>query len=327
MTSCDRWYQQDRLGGLRRFATAITVLNILGHTVLGFEQSWAHPLVALVTAYTMELLLEWVDARLSGRSARFAGGPRKLVDFLLSAHISAMAVSMLLYSNERLMPIVFGSAAAIASKTVLRLRDGNGSRHFMNPSNFGITLTLLLFPWVGIAPPYQFTAGLGALGDWILPLIIICSGTFLNRRFTRRVPLLAAWVVGFIVQAAFRHLSMGASFEAALVPMSGMAFLLFTFYMVTDPATTPSDRKAQIIFGASVAAAYGVLMASHIVFGLFFSLTAVTVLRAAGFAVRRLFAGAQRPVALPVPVPAPTLIGSAAEVLPQAPAAISGGQR
>jgi hypothetical protein len=30
----------DRLGGLRRFAVAITVLNILGHAFFGFEQSW-----------------------------------------------------------------------------------------------------------------------------------------------------------------------------------------------------------------------------------------------------------------------------------------------
>ncbi|MDB9427884.1 hypothetical protein PJW00_09835 [Microcystis aeruginosa LE3] len=34
-------YQPNRLAGLRRFAIAITFLNILGHTGLGFEQSSA----------------------------------------------------------------------------------------------------------------------------------------------------------------------------------------------------------------------------------------------------------------------------------------------
>ena len=38
----------DRLGGLRRFAVAITVLNILGHAFFGFEQSLAQPVAALV---------------------------------------------------------------------------------------------------------------------------------------------------------------------------------------------------------------------------------------------------------------------------------------
>ena len=30
----------------------------------------------------------------------------------------------------------------------------------MNPSNFGIAIVLLLFPWVAIAPPYHFTENL-----------------------------------------------------------------------------------------------------------------------------------------------------------------------
>src|SRR5262245_30717363 len=98
------WLRQapepNRLGGLRRFAIAITVLNVLGHTLFGFEQSWAQPLVALLTAYSMEILLEVIDASLNRRQPKFRGGVDTLVDFLLSAHITALAVSMLLYANE-----------------------------------------------------------------------------------------------------------------------------------------------------------------------------------------------------------------------------------
>ena len=36
--------------------------------------------------------------------------------------------------------------------------------------------------------------------------------------------------------------------------MTGMAFLLFTFYMVTDPATTPRAPLPQFAFGVAVAA-------------------------------------------------------------------------
>jgi hypothetical protein len=61
--------------------------------------------------------------------------------------------------------------------------------------------------------------------------------------------------------------------------MSGVAFLLFTFYMVSDPATTPFKFKNQIYFGAGVAFTYGILMSLHIVFGLFFSLFAVCSIR------------------------------------------------
>ena len=110
--------------GWCRFAVAITVLNLLGHTVLGFEQSWAQPLIALATTYLTELGLETVEARALGRRPRYAGGPGRLVDFLLPAHITGLAVSMLLYANERLAPVAFAAGVAIASKTLLRAPQG-----------------------------------------------------------------------------------------------------------------------------------------------------------------------------------------------------------
>ena len=270
----------DRLGGLRRFAVAITVLNILGHAFFGFEQSFAHPLVALAAAYSAELLLEFIDALCNHRAPRFkGGGARKFIEFLLSAHITGLACAMLLYANERLGPVIFASVVAICSKAVLRARVGNGTRHFFNPSNFGITVTLLVFSWVSVAPPYQFTENLTGAGDWILPGVIVCTGTFLNARFTHRLPLIAAWLGGFVAQAALRSLFFETPFGAGLVPMTGVAFILYTFYMVTDPATTPEGRRDQIVFGLSVAGVYGLLMVNHIVFGLFFALTIVCAVR------------------------------------------------
>lgn len=275
--------QADRLGGLRRFAIAITVLNILGHAFFGFEQSLAQPMVALVSAYSVELLLEFIDARCNRRPLRFlGGGPRRFVEFLLSAHITGLACAMLLYANERFGPVVFASVVAICSKCILRAPTGGGTRHFFNPSNFGITVTLLVFSWVSVAPPYQFTENMTGVGDWILPAVIICTGTFLNARFTHRLPLIAAWLSGFVAQAALRSLFLDSPFGASLIPMTGVAFILYTFYMVTDPATTPQGQREQIAFGFSVAAVYGLLMVAHVVFGLFFALTIVCTVRGLG---------------------------------------------
>ena len=270
----------DRLGGLRRFAVAITVLNILGHAFFGFEQSLAHPVAALIAAYSAELLLEFIDARCNRRALRFMGGgvPR-FADFLLSAHITGLACAMLLYANERLGPVIFAAVVSICSKCLLRVPAERGTRHFFNPSNFGITVTLLAFSWVSVAPPYQFTENMTGAGDWILPGVIVCTGTFLNARFTHRLPLIAAWLGGFVAQAFLRSLLFDTPFGAGLIPMTGVAFILYTFYMVTDPATTPSGRRDQIAFGLSVAAVYGLLMVMHVVFGLFFALTIVCGVR------------------------------------------------
>jgi Na+-translocating ferredoxin:NAD+ oxidoreductase RnfD subunit len=279
MMNQTNWDGTRRLAGLRRFALGLTTLNILGHTVFGFEQSWAQPLVGIGAAYAVELLLEFVDSRAKGRRPNYAGGPLKKVDFLLSAHISGLATSMLLYANDRLWVIAFAAAVAVGSKAIFRVPVGSRSRHIFNPSNFGITVTLLLFSWVGIAPPYQFTENIFGAGDWILPAAIIATGTFLNFKFTRKLPLIGTWVTCFALQGVLRSIVLGGPLLAPLMPMTGVAFIIFTVYMITDPATTPSSVGGQILFGASVAAVYGLLIAAHVVFGLFFSLTIVATIR------------------------------------------------
>lgn len=276
----NQWNDAIRLGGLRRFAIAISILNILGHTVLGFEQSWAQPLVALATGYSLELVLELLNCWANGRKPAFRGGLRNFVDFLLPAHISALAVGMLTYANDRLWVVAFAVAVAITSKMLFRAPVNGKSRHFYNPSNFGITVTLLLFSWVSISPPYHFTENLDRIGDWLLPAIIICTGSLLNAKFTRRVPLILAWLIGFVAQAAIRSVIFETPLVAGLLPMTGLPFVLYSFYMVTDPATTPFKTRNQIAFGAGVAAVYGVLVIGHVVFDLFFSLTIVCTLRA-----------------------------------------------
>lgn len=276
MTYNKQWADAQRLGGLRRFAIAITVFNILGHTFFGFEQAWAQPILSVLAAYACELFLEWCTAQEQGRAPRFLGGWRNTVDFLLPAHITGLAVAMLLYSSDRILPVIFASMVAIASKATFRFSVNGRLRHFLNPSNFGITVTLLLFPWVGIAPPYHFTENLNGMGRWILPAFICVSGTLINLRFTGRLPLILGWWGGFVAQAVIRNLLLGTAIAGALNPMTGVAFILFSFYMISDPATTPANARSQVLFGILVASVYGLLVAVHVAFGLFFALTLVT---------------------------------------------------
>lgn len=279
MTTTDTWIQMRRLGGLRRFAVAITVLNILGHAVFGFEQSWAQPLLSLATAYACELFIEWIEAQAEGRKAKFLLGWKQAIDFLLPAHITGLAVAMLLYSGDRVLPTMFAAAVAIASKATFRVAVQGRMRHFLNPSNFGITVTLLMFPWVSIAPPYHFTENLPPAGSLILPAIICVSGTFINLRFTGRLPLILGWWTGFVAQAALRNVFLGTPLLGALNPMTGVAFILFSFYMISDPATTPFSARNQVFFGLAVAGAYGLLVYLHVAFDLFFALTSVSIVR------------------------------------------------
>src|ERR1044072_1812542 len=56
-----------RLFALWYFTTLMTLWNVLGHSYLGFEQSWATPIVAVSTAIAVSMLLDWVAARAVGR--------------------------------------------------------------------------------------------------------------------------------------------------------------------------------------------------------------------------------------------------------------------
>ena len=264
-----------RLASLRRFAISITVLNLLGHTVLGFESSWAQMFVAVLTACSTELVLEIADAWANKRPYRFAGGGWCLVDFLLPAHIAGMAVAMLLYSGAMLLPFVFAAAVAIASKALFTAPVDNSRRHFLNPSNTGIAITVLLFPTLAPIMPYQFTERLSGGMSWAFPVLVIFVGVFMNWRYAGRLPLVLGWVIGFALQGIVRCLISDLPLIVGLVPMTGVSFILFTFYMVTDPGSTPIKSREQFVFGGAIALVYALLVLAHIGFAFFYALLIV----------------------------------------------------
>jgi hypothetical protein len=261
---------------LRRFAISMTIFNIIGYAVLGFEQPWVWPFVALATGYSLEIGLEVIGARAEGRPTRFTGnGFRGLMEFLYPAHITSLAVNMLTYPQDQVLVMMFGIAVAVGAKWVLRAPIKGRLRHYMNPSNFGIAVILLLFPWASIAPPYHFTENVHGFVDWLIPLIILASGTMLNAKLTGRMWLIAGWLGFFVLQAVVRGLILDTAILGALGMMTGVAFVLFTNYMITDPGTSPSRPFPQFVFGASVAVAYGLLTGAGIAYGLFFATAAV----------------------------------------------------
>ncbi|MFD0900364.1 enediyne biosynthesis protein [Actinomadura sediminis] len=265
---------------LRNFAISISVFNILGYAVLGFEQPWTWPFIAVLAAYAFETFLEVIGARVEGRMPRFMGnGWRGVLEFLYPAHITALAVNMLTYVNDRVWVMVFGVLVAVGAKWVLRAPVRGRLRHYMNPSNFGITVILLLFPWASIAPPYHFTERFGPPVDWIVPAIILVAGSVLNAKLTGRMWLIAGWLSMYVVQAVFRGWLLDTSIPAALIMMTGVAFVLYTNYMVTDPGTSPSAPASQFAFGGGIAVVYGLLTGAGIAYGLFFATALVCLVR------------------------------------------------
>ncbi|MFG3052225.1 enediyne biosynthesis protein [Kitasatospora sp. NPDC048239] len=270
---------------LRNFAASITVFNIFGYTLLGFEQPWLWPIMSVLFAYAVEIVFEVISAWAQRRAPRFLGnGMRGMYEFLLPSHITGIAMNMLFYANNQVLPVLFGVFVGVAGKHALQAPIAGRMRHFMNPSNFGITASLLCFgSWASIAPPYQFTENANTFFRVAIPLIIATAGTVINSMLTKKVALIVGWLGGFVIQALIRHWVWDVAIFSALGPMSGVAFVLFTNYMITDPGTTPFKARNQFMFGASVAMTYGVLMLFNVVYTLFFATSLVCLLRGLGW--------------------------------------------
>ncbi|WP_051182389.1 hypothetical protein [Nocardia vinacea] len=266
---------------LRNFAASLTFFNILGFLWLGFEQPWLWPFLSAGTAYAVELILETLAAWAYRRPVGYRGnGLRGLIVFLLPAHITGVAFNFLMYAADQFLPIMFGITVAVGTKWVLRAKVNGKVKHFMNPSNFGIVVALLVFPTIAVVGPYHFVENVSGPADALIVLGLLGAGTMLNAKLTKKTPLIMAWLGAYVLQAVVRGLlDSNISIIAALLPMTGIAFVLYTNYMITDPATTPFAKRDQIIFGASVGLLYGVLMALHVSFGLFFALVIVCASR------------------------------------------------
>ena len=132
------------------------------------------------------------------------------------------------------------------------------------------------------------------------PAAVPASGTLLNAKLTGKGPLILGWIGAFALQGIVRSAVFGTPIVAPLVPMTGLVFVLYTNYMVTDPGTTPVAPRSQVAFGVLTAALYGLLVAFHVVFGLFFALTLASACRGVGLYLL----GLRRPARAPEAVPA-----------------------
>jgi Na+-translocating ferredoxin:NAD+ oxidoreductase RnfD subunit len=63
--------------------------------------------------------------------------------------------------------------------------------------------------------------------------------------------------------------------------ISGGAFWTFTFFMITDPKTSPPDVRGMILYGVAIAVVDVWLQLNFAVFSLFYALFLVCTVRAA----------------------------------------------
>ena len=117
---------------------------------------------------------------------------------------------------------------------------------------------------------------------WALPGFVLATGLIVHGLFTGRLTMVLTWLVAFVIQGELRSWYFGTSWIVPLTPMTSAAFMVFTLYMIPDPATTPVKPLRQALFAIAIAAVYGVLQVEHVVYGLFIALAIVAAMRGVG---------------------------------------------
>jgi hypothetical protein len=295
---------RDPRNGLRMSASLATVFTILGHTFFGFEQPLIAVFVALGTGYACALLFEFVDAWACNGTPNYVGGGwKKFVDFLLPAHMTSITLSFLMYTYDQMWPLAFTVAVSLGAKHVIRVQQRGRLQHVMNPSNFGAVICFAIFQWTTVLP-WGFTTYLSGWGDLLVPIVIVMLGSRLNLLFTGRWPLISTWLASYAVLSFARSLMLGTSWLAELVIFSGIPLVLFTFYMITDPQTSPGRPRSQMMFGASIAIAYELLLAMQVQYTMFYAVGAVCAARGLIIVLQNagVLAHLEQPAQLPRPV-------------------------
>ncbi|HUP65602.1 MAG TPA: DUF2330 domain-containing protein, partial [Thermoanaerobaculia bacterium] len=212
-----RWFQIGSLGSLLFWGT-----SVLGHAVTPGR-------IAAIIGAALITQLAWT---------RIANQPRFEWK---SALISGIGLSFLLRSTSITL-LVLAAALAISSKFVVRWRG----KHLFNPTNFAIVLMLMATDRVWVSA-----------GQWgsaaTLAFLIACAGTLVVQR-SRRSDVTIAFLAAWTLLLLGRALWLGDPLSIPLHRLENGALLIFAFFMISDPKTTPDARAGRILFAAIVAA-------------------------------------------------------------------------
>jgi Na+-translocating ferredoxin:NAD+ oxidoreductase RnfD subunit len=229
--SRELWTRLGRLDPRYLVSFLITLVLVLGEARYGILGGYDRLIIALGVSIATELVLSRL---LYGAFANVA-----------SAYITGISLALLIKPRvDLLWPFALGGFLAIASKYVLRYRG----RHLWNPSNFAISVLLVVAPASVAILSRQWG------NDLATNAVIWCFGLLIVSR-VRMLHVTLTYVACFVALAALRHWIVGGPLLAEIAPITGPMYQLFIFFMITDPKTTVSTLRGRIIVAAAVAVA------------------------------------------------------------------------
>jgi Na+-transporting NADH:ubiquinone oxidoreductase subunit NqrB len=205
-----------------------TLASLLGYGLVRLD--FEIPLVQAASMLGTALLTQFACTRL-WRLPAF--DPR-------SALISGLSLCLLLRTNSLSLSIA-AAIVTVGSKFVIRI---NG-KHLFNPTNFGVVAMMLATGLVWVSPAQWGNVAFFAF------LMACLGGLVVNR--AARSDVTFAFIVFYMSLVFGRSLWLGEPLVIPLHRLQSGALLLFTFFMISDPRTTPNSRVGRVLFGLLVA--------------------------------------------------------------------------
>lgn len=238
------------------FALILTTYGILGFTIFGFNRTPLQMLLIVLSGMILEVLMALVA--------------RRHLVFPLSAYISCCSLALLLNYSHQNWLLFLPVYLAIASKYLLTFER----KHVFNPSMFGVAMSLLLVgDLITSAPAYQWAGG-----DITMTAFIIMAALMLFVFKIGKNWLIFSFLFFYALQTLARAYFMRHHIPPQMLfigTLSAPAFFIFTFYMITDPATSPKTRKGQVALGFALAAVDLYLHLYESVFTFFYAALAI----------------------------------------------------
>lgn len=222
-----RWLQREL--GLDARHYQIAALSTLLVFNIGWLDFGARPLnsaLAITSALATQALC-----------SRYVGLPT--ID-LRSPLITGLSLSLLLRADGAWLHALAG-AIAIGSKFAFRM-DG---KHIWNPAGFAIVVLLAISNDVWISP--------GQWGSAVWFAALVSFFAILVLHATRRSDMALFFLASHAALLFARAVWLGDPLAIPIHQLQSGSLLIFAFFMISDPRTSPDARLGRFIFAASVA--------------------------------------------------------------------------
>jgi len=160
---------------------------------------------------------------------------------ILSAFISGLGLILLLRANE-IGTYVLAGVLSIAPKFIIKYKG----KHIFNPVNFGIITTILITGDAWISPGQWGSTSLYLLGIGIFSWLVLT-------KVKQLINGLVFLGILFVLETVYLNLHLEWPMDFVTHKFTSGSLLLFSFFMITDPRTTPNHFWIRGIWSAIIA--------------------------------------------------------------------------